>query len=110
MTEAQTTRVYRVDKFVVPGEARDEFLRQLRRTHALLQEQPGFVQDSVLEQSGGPGDFNFVTIVEWESQDAIENARDAVGAMHEREGFDPQEMFSRLDITADIATYTRTDS
>lgn len=110
MSETQTTRIYRVDKFVVPGEARDEFLRQLRRSHAVLQKQPGFVRDLVLEQSAGPGEFNFVTIVEWESQDAIENARDAVGDMHEREGFDPQEMFSRLGITADVATYTRIDS
>src|SRR6266481_8142393 len=70
--------VYRVDKFVVPTGAREEFLERARRTHALLQAQPGFLQDLILEQSSGPGEFNFVTVVEWASQEAVENARAAV--------------------------------
>ncbi len=64
--------VYRVDKFVVPGPAREEFLERARRTHALLKAQPGFLQDLILEQSSGPGEFNFVTIVEWASHEAVE--------------------------------------
>lgn len=105
MSEHQPVHVFRVDKFVVPDDARDEFIRELRRTHDLLAEQPGFVQDFLLEQSGGPGEFNFVTIVEWENQEAIEIARDAVSAMHERSDFDREELFTRHDIRADIATY-----
>jgi hypothetical protein len=57
-------KIYRVDKFVVPSSPREEFLGKVRPTHALLQAQPGFLQDFVLEQSCGPGEFNFVTIVE----------------------------------------------
>ena len=38
-------RVYRVDKFVVPNDAREEFLQKARQTHALLKAQPGFLQD-----------------------------------------------------------------
>lgn len=105
MATHQSSHVFRVDKFVVPDEARDEFVNSLRRTHELLAEQPGFVQDFLLEQSGGPGEFNFVTIVEWESPDAIGDARTTVKAMHERWDFDPEELFSSRDITADIATY-----
>lgn len=106
MSEHQPGHVFRVDKFFVPEESRDEFKRELRRTHDLLAEQPGFVQDFLLEHSGGSGEFNFVTIAEWEHQEAIKNARDAVSAMHERSDFDPEEMFSRHDISADIATYS----
>lgn len=109
MTGSQQFHVYRVDTFIVPSEARDEFLARVRRTHDLLREQSGFIHDLVLEQSGGPATFNFVTIVEWEDADAIEGARNAVGAVHERESFDPQELFSRLGIDADVATYTRID-
>ncbi|WP_247003440.1 antibiotic biosynthesis monooxygenase family protein [Halosolutus gelatinilyticus] len=109
MTESHPAHVYRVDKFDVPVEAIDEVLSNVRRTHDLLRDQPGFVQDLVLEQSGGPGRFNLVTIVEWESQEAIEDAKDAVRAMHERIGFDPQELITRFEIEADLATYTRLD-
>jgi hypothetical protein len=72
-------KIYRVDKFVVPSSAREEFLDKVRRTHALLKAQPGFLQDFVLEQSSGPGEFNFVTLVEWASQEAVEKARRRCG-------------------------------
>ena len=99
--------VYRVDKFVVPGAAREEFLERARRTHLLLQAQPGFVQDFILEQSSGPGEFNFVTLVEWASQEAFENARQAVQKLHAEMKFNPRETIARLGIKADIADYTR---
>ena len=98
--------VYRVDKFVVPGGARDEFLERARRTHAFLKAQPGFLQDLILEQSSGPGEFNFVTIVEWASQEAVEKARAAVAALHRGMNFDAKELFARTGIRADIANYT----
>lgn len=99
--------MYRVDEFAVPSSAREEFLDTASRTHALLRTQLGFVQDMVLEQSGGPGDFNFVTIVEWESSAAIESARAAVTAMHQQINLDPQEVVARLGVRADIASYLR---
>ncbi|MFC6764525.1 antibiotic biosynthesis monooxygenase family protein [Natrinema soli] len=108
MTQSES-HVFRVDKFAVPDEARDEFLRQLLSKEDTIRAQPGFVQTFVLEQSSGPGEFNFVTIVEWENQDDFENARETIGALHERRNFDPQELFSRLGIEADIATYTQID-
>lgn len=110
MTETPNDHLFRVDKFDVPAGARDEFVQQIRRTHSFLGEQPGFVRDRLLEQAGGSSEFNFVTTVEWENRDAIENARDAVTARHESDGFDPQEMFARLGIEADFGTYTRIDS
>ncbi|HEY4816955.1 MAG TPA: antibiotic biosynthesis monooxygenase [Candidatus Acidoferrum sp.] len=102
-----TERIYRVDKFAVPIAAREEFVDKARRTHALLKEQPGFLQDFVLEQSSGPGEFNFVTIVEWASQEAVENARAAILALHREMNFNPQEMLARFGIKADVANYKR---
>src|SRR5260370_8787718 len=98
--------VYRVDKFVVPSAAREEFLERARRTHSLLQAQPGFVQDFILEQSSGPGEFNFVTLVEWVSQQAFENARQAVQKLHAEMKFNPQQTISHLGITDDIPNTT----
>lgn len=47
--------VFRVDKFVVPSEAREEIIAKVRMTHELLRQQKGFVQDFLLEQFSGPG-------------------------------------------------------
>lgn len=97
--------VFKVDKFMVPETAKNEFLEKLHATHRLLEQQPGFVRQFLLEQQGGPGKFNFVTLVEWESQEAIGAAREAVYALQQQMNFDPQEMWTRLGIRADLATY-----
>jgi heme-degrading monooxygenase HmoA len=106
MTTDTSHHIYRVDKFVVPDAAREEFLGRVRSTHQLLKAQPGFVRDVVLEQSSGPGRFNFVTVVEWQSQAAMEAAKAVVMAAHAKSGFNPQELFARLGIETDIANYT----
>lgn len=108
MTQSDS-HVFRVGIYAIPDEARDEFLRQLLSKDDTLRAQPGFVQTSVLEQSGGPGKFNLVTIVEWESQDDYEKALETIGARHERRNFDPQELLSRLGIEADFAIFTQID-
>lgn len=105
MTEQRSTHAFRVARFVVPTAGRDEFVARLQRTHDLIAEQPGVVQDFLLEQSGGPGEFNVVTIVEWENEKAIEAARGAVEQAHADRGFDPEALFERLDVTPDFATY-----
>ena len=101
----ESRRIYRIDKFNVPSSARKEFIDKVHRTHEFLRTLPGFIQDSVLEQTGGPGEFNFVTIVIWDSTESIEAARKAVMAKYEEIGFNPQEMFARLWIKADLANY-----
>lgn len=103
----QNKHIYRVDKFIVPAEARTEFISRVEMTHNLLKTLPGFVQDLVLDQTSGPGEFNFVTIVEWEGAAAIENAKAAVVAMQQQSNFNPQELFHRLGIKADLANYQK---
>ncbi|MGH8606446.1 MAG: antibiotic biosynthesis monooxygenase family protein [Gammaproteobacteria bacterium] len=107
---SKSKRFYRVDKFVVPDRAREEFISKVRNTHELLRTLPGFLQDLVLEQSSGPGEFNFVTIVEWDGVESIENAKTAVMAMHKKTNFNPQEMLARLGIKADLANYRKIDA
>ena len=101
------SHVYRVDKFVVPAAARREFLDRVRQTHEVLRRQTGFIRDLILEQSAGPGEFNFVTLVEWESEAVLADVRAAVAAFHKEIAFDPQERLTRLGIKADIGIYVR---
>ncbi|MGX8008681.1 antibiotic biosynthesis monooxygenase [Mesorhizobium sp. ORM8.1] len=99
--------VFRVDKFVVLAQARDEILARVFQTHELLRRQEGFVRDYLLEQFSGPGEFNLVTMVEWESQEAVDKVVPIVKAAHERIAFSPQETLQRLGVKADIANYQR---
>ena len=102
--------IYRVDKFVVPASARDEFLVRSNAIRDVLKRQEGFVRDSYLEQIAGPGEFNIVTIAEWETQAHIEQAKAAVSAILKETGFNPQEMYQRLNIQADIGFYQEIDA
>lgn len=101
--------IFRVDKFVVPEHARDEFLQRVRATHGILRRQPGFVRDAILEQIAGSSKFNIVTIAEWGSQEAVDAAREAVAAEHAKSGFDARATIARLGIEADIANYRPSD-
>ncbi len=96
---------YRIDRFVVPHAARAEFIGRVRLTHAVLRQQPGFVQDMLVEQPAGPGAFDVITIVEWSDASATEGARAAVAAMYARDNFDAQELIRRLGIKADFGSY-----
>jgi len=110
MNSNKSQRVYRVDKFIVPTHARDEFLKNVLHTHEFLRTLPGFLQDFLLEQSSGPGQFNFVTIVEWDSMESVEKAKPAVMAMHKEINFNSQELFARLEIEADLGYYNLIDA
>ncbi|MBX3014527.1 MAG: antibiotic biosynthesis monooxygenase [Caldilineaceae bacterium] len=98
--------LYRIDKFVVPAAARAEFMERVEMTHTLLRTFPGFRQDLMFEQTSGPGSFNFITLVVWESAAAMEAAKQAVQAHQQAIGFNPNELRERLQIQADIATYS----
>lgn len=102
----EPTPIFRVDKFIVPENARDEFLSRIMETHRILRAQPGFLQDSILEQTDGPGKYNIVTIAEWKNQESIAAAKEVVQEEHAKSGFSPQQTMERLGIQADIANYT----
>jgi heme-degrading monooxygenase HmoA len=103
---SESQRVYRVDKFRVPAPARAEFLERVRETHNALKSQPGLIQDFILEQTGGPGVFNIVTVAVWQDARAVDAAKTAMEEWRRSTGFEPKEMFSRLNIEADLANYS----
>ncbi len=100
------TKVYRVDKFVVPDHVRDEFWTEVRRTHAVLRVQHGFLDDALLEKRSGAGRFNAVTIVRWSSEADLPAARAAVENAHRAAGFEAAAFFAQAGIEADLANYT----
>jgi heme-degrading monooxygenase HmoA len=102
------TSTYRIDKFIVPEAAMAEFMPRVHHVDRLLGQLPGCRQSRVLTQTGGTGVFNVVTIVEWDSEEAIRNARSTMQAHYEREGFDTEAFMRRLGVQADLALYAET--
>ncbi len=66
---------------------------------------PGCQQNLVLTQTGGPGEFNVVTVVEWASTQAIVAAQDVMQKRYAEEGFDPAAFMRRLGVRADLGLY-----
>lgn len=97
--------VFRIDKFVVPIAAEQEFLQRVFDTHRIIGATNGRLQNLVLKQVSGPGRFNYVTAVEWASNEALEQARTIVSERHAEMGLRPQEFLDRLNIVPDIGNY-----
>lgn len=104
---SSSQRMYRLDKFIVPNNAREEFLARVKATHQILNEQPGFIQDFLLEQPVDENTFALATLVEWENSSFIESARAVVKEMHQETGFNAQETIARLGIKAELGNYQR---
>ena len=93
------------DKFAVPDQAREEFCSPARRTHLVLRDQPGLVADYLLEQIAGPGRCNAVTMVQWQSADAMEAAKPAVIDAHAAVSFAPVACFDSVGISSGLGNY-----
>ncbi len=97
--------MYRIDKFVVPAQAREEFIGKARESIELLRTMPGYVRGALLERSSGPDELNIVTIAEWESAEVVERVKAAMAELYRQRGFNPQEMYDRLGIKLDRGDY-----
>ena len=104
-TTAPSTPVYRIDAFLVPLAARDEFLARVTPTHELLRKQDGFVRDFLVERSVDETHCSIITIVEWASADATKDVAPKVQALHRSQNFEPHALMQRLGITADLGLY-----
>ena len=103
---SESSSVFRVDKFVVPGHALPIFVEQLQRTRLTLDAIPGCRQNLVLTQLVGPGEYNVMTVVEWASPQAIVAAKDLVKKKYAEEGFDPAVFMLALGVRADMGIYS----
>ena len=101
----RSRHVHCVDRFMVPPHACERFLAEVRKTHEFLRTLPGYRHDLVVEQPSEPGEYNIVTVVEWDSLASIENAKAAVRVRYRERNFNPREMFAQIGVEADLPHY-----
>ncbi|MEO5756275.1 MAG: antibiotic biosynthesis monooxygenase [Mesorhizobium sp.] len=103
-SEAQST-VFRIDRFVVPASSEAEFLSAVAETNTAFDGMEGCLQRHVLKQDEAGGESTYITIVEWASSQVIQKAREAAAAKHREMKLDPRELFSRLNIKAELGYF-----
>ncbi|MFL6602584.1 MAG: antibiotic biosynthesis monooxygenase family protein [Steroidobacteraceae bacterium] len=96
-----------IDVFVVPEEARQEFLSKVHFSADYLKTLPGFVEGYVYERATGTGRFNIVTTAVWESEKATGEAKKSAAAFFQQVGFNPPEIMKRLGVQIERAEYWR---
>lgn len=97
---------FRIDSFTVPEAARKPFEAAMKRNYAFIQTLPGFQGHLFFEKTGGPGNFNLVTLAVWESQDAIDKAVVEVQAYYQRIGFNPAALVAQYGIKAELGQFS----
>ena len=94
-----------IDKLTVPSAAKEEFQERLKINRDLLKTLPGFIKDAIYEWPDGQGDLIYITVAVWRNEEAVENAKHAVQAEYQKEGFDLQAMLKRLHISMERGIY-----
>ncbi|GLH72680.1 hypothetical protein GETHLI_11820 [Geothrix limicola] len=96
---------YRIDSFILPEAAREEFLSAMHQNMAFIRTLPGFQGHRVFEKKAGDGPYNLVTLATWESREALEAAGKEVRAYYQRMGFDMPGLLKRWGVVMVRADY-----
>ena len=104
---AHNGQVNFIDKFFVPAAAIAAFRERVQVSRNFIKKLPGFIEDAAYEYNDNDGNLIFITVALWQSQGALNNAKEAVQAEYKKEGWNAAEMFKRLNITVDRGIYTQ---
>lgn len=97
--------VFRIDKFSVPNEHKSDFILKLKETHVILDKIEGCLQNSIFEQISENGEFNIITLVQWEDENAFKRAGEIMNSKYQSIGFDPRIFMKKLEISFDLSNY-----
>jgi heme-degrading monooxygenase HmoA len=100
-------QVVLIDTFVVPDESKAKFLESAKKAQKFLKTLPGFIEGYLFEKKSGDGRHNVITTAVWEDNQAFENAKKAISAQFQKDGFNPQEFRKKLNIVSERSVYER---
>lgn len=94
-----------IDKFVIPQNGKQEFIQRMNFNRDFIKNLPGFLGDAAYERLDENGNIICITVANWESEEALNQAKVMVQAEYQRIGFNPAELLSRLNITMERAVF-----
>jgi heme-degrading monooxygenase HmoA len=90
--------VYLVDLFTIPQDAIQEFSERTAYNREFIRHLNGFVSDQIMQRRDEAGNLVVMTIATWKDKQALEAAKEAVGAEYKRIGFNPQQFVQERHI------------
>lgn len=96
-----------IDRFTVPKVAMPDFKNRIELSMRIVRKQAGFVKHDAYEQIGHEESSTYITIVTWDSQEALENSMPRVQAEYDELSFDPSKTMETLQITLDRGIYAK---
>ena len=106
VNDVETGRKVLIDKFFIPGESKTEFVTRMKLNRDFIKNLPGFAGDKVYEHTDEDGNFILVTVATWQSNEALNKAKEAVQREYQRINFNPPEMLNRLHIRMEREIYS----
>jgi len=105
--KSETSEQIFIDRFIVPEKAKQEFTERMNINRSFIKNLPGFIEDTVYERVDEQGNLIVVTVAVWANPEAIKKAKEAVQAEYQKQGFNVQEMLTRLNIIIDRGVYKK---
>jgi len=87
-----------ISKYLIPEASKETFLERQHIARTFIHTLEGFISDHAYERITDNGDTEYITIATWTSNEAVNNAREAVNAENLRTGFNRAEMLQKLNI------------
>ncbi|RYB97028.1 hypothetical protein [Ciceribacter ferrooxidans] len=103
LTKSRTS-IFRVDRMTCPADHRLALEDRLAIIHGYFETLPGCLYNKVAIADGGET-VHLVTIVEWESQKALADAKAKVAEFYGAIDFDPKAFMAERGIVAEFGTY-----
>ncbi len=100
--------VVSIDLFIVPMESEKVFREESDMVRRIIKSVPGLVEGFFYERTSGDGEYNFITMAVWESEETFSNAGKAVWTEFQKIGFNPQQAHDRLRVNRIQSVYKRT--
>jgi len=98
---------YFIDKFIVPAQSYESFIRQTNNNRAFIKNLHGFIGDSLYERTDENGNVIIITVAEWESAAALARAKETVQEEYKRIGFNPSEFMKNLNVIMERGSYAK---
>jgi heme-degrading monooxygenase HmoA len=107
LTPVNENAVCFVDKFFVPKNSIEEFIKQMKINRAFIANLSGYIRGEAIEKTDSEGNKTIITIAIWENQDKLDKARQSIQTAFKRNGFNPAEFYQRLNIKMERDIYSR---
>ncbi|MCT8333011.1 antibiotic biosynthesis monooxygenase [Leptospira sp. 85282-16] len=95
-----------IDRFQLPKEAKDVFLKRVKINRDFIKTLPGFLGDEVYFCEKNKN-ISFVTVAKWKDSDSLENAKALVFSEYQKQNFHMTDFLEKNSIQLEREIYEK---